>query len=39
MQASKAAGFDAHLTKPVSPEDLLDLVAGFAGKGESVRAG
>ncbi len=26
MAASKRAGFDAHLTKPVSPGDLLDLV-------------
>jgi CheY-like chemotaxis protein len=30
MAASKAAGFDAHLTKPVSPGELLDLVAQFA---------
>jgi len=30
MAASKAAGFDAHLTKPVSPADLLDLVARLA---------
>lgn len=30
MAASKAAGFDAHLTKPVGPADLLDLVARFA---------
>ena len=30
MAASKAAGFDAHLTKPVSPTDLLELVARFA---------
>jgi signal transduction histidine kinase/ActR/RegA family two-component response regulator len=30
MAASKAAGFDAHLTKPVSPADLLDLVAQYA---------
>ena len=30
MAASKAAGFDAHLTKPVSPDELLDLVAQFA---------
>jgi signal transduction histidine kinase/ActR/RegA family two-component response regulator len=39
MQASKAAGFDAHLTKPVSPDDLLDLVARFSGQEASVRAG
>jgi len=30
MAASKAAGFDAHLTKPVSPEELLELVARLA---------
>jgi signal transduction histidine kinase/ActR/RegA family two-component response regulator len=30
MAASKAAGFDAHLTKPVSPTELLDLVARYA---------
>jgi signal transduction histidine kinase/ActR/RegA family two-component response regulator len=30
MAASKAAGFDAHLTKPVSPTELLDLVAQYA---------
>jgi len=30
MAASKAAGFDAHLTKPVSPEELLDVVARLA---------
>ncbi|MEJ6023963.1 hybrid sensor histidine kinase/response regulator [Ramlibacter sp. PS4R-6] len=27
MAASKVAGFDAHLTKPVSPQELLELVA------------
>jgi signal transduction histidine kinase/ActR/RegA family two-component response regulator len=32
MAASKAAGFDAHLTKPVSPQDLLELVAKLAEK-------
>jgi len=30
MAAAKAAGFDAHLTKPVEPAQLLELVAGFA---------
>src|SRR6185369_13657187 len=29
VAASRAAGFDAHLTKPVSPTDLLDLVSSF----------
>ena len=29
MANSRAAGFDAHLTKPVSPGELLDLVAGM----------
>jgi len=27
MVASKLAGFDAHLTKPVAPQELLELVA------------
>ncbi|HXD42746.1 MAG TPA: ATP-binding protein [Ramlibacter sp.] len=27
--ASEAAGFDAHLTKPVNPEDLLELVSSL----------
>ncbi|MBG9387760.1 ATP-binding response regulator [Caenimonas aquaedulcis] len=31
--ASRAAGFDAHLTKPVSPSELLDLVAKYAKGG------
>ena len=30
MAAAKAAGFDAHLTKPVEPAQLLELVARFA---------
>jgi signal transduction histidine kinase/CheY-like chemotaxis protein len=30
MAASKSAGFDAHLTKPVSPGELLELVARLA---------
>jgi signal transduction histidine kinase/CheY-like chemotaxis protein len=36
MAASRAAGFDAHLTKPVAPQDLVELVATFADS--SVRA-
>jgi signal transduction histidine kinase/CheY-like chemotaxis protein len=28
--ASSAAGFDAHLTKPVSPQELLDLVESLS---------
>jgi signal transduction histidine kinase/ActR/RegA family two-component response regulator len=39
MATSKAAGFDAHLTKPVSPQELLELVAKFAaGSDASLRA-
>jgi signal transduction histidine kinase len=38
MAASKAAGFDAHLTKPVTPSDLLDLVAKLVAERESLRA-
>ena len=30
MAAAKTAGFDAHLTKPVEPAQLLELVARFA---------
>jgi signal transduction histidine kinase/ActR/RegA family two-component response regulator len=29
MAVSQAAGFDAHLTKPVSPTDLLELVSSL----------
>ncbi len=29
-KASKSAGFEAHLTKPVSPSELLDLVSRMA---------
>jgi signal transduction histidine kinase/CheY-like chemotaxis protein len=36
MDASRRAGFDAHLTKPVSPQDLLEMVAKFTDS--SVRA-
>jgi signal transduction histidine kinase len=32
MAASKAAGFDAHLTKPVTPEQLLELVARLTSR-------
>jgi signal transduction histidine kinase len=32
MAASKLAGFDAHLTKPVSPQELLELVAKLSEK-------
>jgi CheY-like chemotaxis protein len=32
MAASKAAGFDAHLTKPVAPSELIELVAKLAGE-------
>jgi CheY-like chemotaxis protein len=28
---SQQAGFDRHLTKPVSPDDLLDLLRGAGG--------
>jgi CheY-like chemotaxis protein len=38
MAASKAAGFDAHLTKPVTPSDLLDLVEKLVAERESLRA-
>jgi len=40
MAASKAAGFDAHLTKPVSSDELLELIGRFspAGSPTSVRA-
>jgi len=34
MAESKAAGFDAHLTKPVTPSDLIELVAKLAGSSE-----
>jgi len=29
VQAARAAGFDAHLTKPVAPDELLRLLAGW----------
>jgi signal transduction histidine kinase len=32
MAASKEAGFDAHLTKPVSPQDLMELVGKLANR-------
>jgi signal transduction histidine kinase/CheY-like chemotaxis protein len=38
MAASRAAGFDAHLTKPVAPRDLTDLVARFTPQDVSLRA-
>jgi CheY-like chemotaxis protein/two-component sensor histidine kinase len=38
MAASKAAGFDAHLTKPVMPADLTDLVAKLVADAVSLRA-
>jgi signal transduction histidine kinase/ActR/RegA family two-component response regulator len=40
MAASKAAGFDAHLTKPVSAHELLDLIAKLvpSGSAASLRA-
>src|SRR5690606_17620044 len=28
LEATRAAGFDAHLVKPVAPERILDLLAG-----------
>lgn len=28
LDATRAAGFDAHLVKPVAPERILDLLAG-----------
>jgi CheY-like chemotaxis protein len=37
MAASKAAGFDAHLTKPVSPEQLLDLVASLTSPSATAK--
>jgi CheY-like chemotaxis protein len=27
MQKTAAAGFDAHLTKPVNPDDLLEAIS------------
>jgi CheY-like chemotaxis protein len=30
-RAARAAGFDAHVVKPVSPEMLADIVAGVGG--------
>ena len=38
MDASRRAGFDAHLTKPVAPQELLELVAKFTGNDVSLRA-
>jgi CheY-like chemotaxis protein len=38
MAASKEAGFDAHLTKPVSPQDLMELVGKLAAHSLSLRA-
>jgi CheY-like chemotaxis protein len=38
MDASRRAGFDAHLTKPVAPQELLDLVAKFTAESLSLRA-
>lgn len=38
MAASKAAGFDAHLTKPVTPQELLELVGKFAAGDVSLGA-
>ncbi|HEY8049112.1 MAG TPA: response regulator, partial [Ramlibacter sp.] len=38
MAASKAAGFDAHLTKPVAPGELMDLVAKLVAERASMRA-
>jgi signal transduction histidine kinase/CheY-like chemotaxis protein len=38
MAASKAAGFDAHLTKPVTPKELLELVGKFAAGDVSMGA-
>ncbi|MDP3809705.1 MAG: ATP-binding protein [Hydrogenophaga sp.] len=35
MAASKAAGFDAHLTKPVSPADLLDTVRALSSSADT----
>jgi len=35
MAASKAAGFDAHLTKPVSPAQLLDLVQSLSSSADT----
>jgi CheY-like chemotaxis protein len=34
MAASQAAGFDAHLTKPVSPTGLLELVSSLSSSTE-----
>jgi len=38
MAASTAAGFDAHLTKPVVPSELLERVARFAAETAPLRA-
>jgi CheY-like chemotaxis protein len=32
QQAAKAAGFDAHLTKPVAPDDLVALIDDHLGR-------
>jgi len=32
LAASKAAGFDAHMTKPVAPAELMELVARLAAR-------
>jgi len=37
MAASTAAGFDAHLTKPVVPSELLERVARFAAEFATFR--
>lgn len=36
MAASKVAGFHAHLTKPVTPSELIDLVARLMGEASTA---
>jgi signal transduction histidine kinase/ActR/RegA family two-component response regulator len=38
QQAAKAAGFDAHLTKPVAPAKLMELLDERMGKRSQARA-
>jgi signal transduction histidine kinase/ActR/RegA family two-component response regulator len=39
MAASQAAGFDAHLTKPVNPGELLELLVRLSNRNVSSSAG
>jgi CheY-like chemotaxis protein len=38
VEATRAAGFDAHLTKPAAPDDLLAHARGMAEAGDALRA-